>query len=589
MNIAGFSSLTIKARIYLGFGAVLIMMVILTAIGISRVNTISASLGTIGEVNSVKQRYAINFRGSVHDRAISLRDMTLVADEEIKATTAGIEKLASDYEKSAILLDKMFAERSDTGAEERQILASIKETETRTLPLMKKVIDLRQTGKLDEAKDVMLKDARPAFVEWLARINKFIDLQEKMNQAESGRAHGVATGFETLMLVMCVAALIIGIAVAVVIIRTIFRALGGEPSQASAVAQGIAAGNLAVSIPIAANDRSSVLFAMKEMRDSLVKIVAEVRSSTGTIATASCEIASGNMDLSGRTEQQASSLEETASSMEELTSTVKQNADNARQANQLAASASSVAVKGGAVVAKVVDTMESINASSRKIVEIISVIDGIAFQTNILALNAAVEAARAGEQGRGFAVVATEVRNLAHRSAAAAKEIKSLIGDSVEKVDAGSQLVLEAGSTMEDIVSSVKRVTDIMAEITLASQEQSAGIEQVNQAVGHMDQSTQQNAALVEQAAAAAGSLQEQADHLARVVSVFILDDSAPRQDGIHPLAHSSKTPVSTVPRPMIRNSANKKSQSRKALAPAPASAREKQVASNEAGGWEEF
>jgi methyl-accepting chemotaxis protein len=262
------------------------------------------------------------------------------------------------------------------------------------------------------------------------------------------------------------------------------------------------------------------------MNDSLAKVVGEVRQGTDTMATASSQIASGNQDLSSRTEQQASSLQETAASMEELTSTVKQNADNARQANQLAVSASEVAVRGGSVVSQVVDTMSAINTSSRKIVDIIAVIDGIAFQTNILALNAAVEAARAGEQGRGFAVVASEVRSLAQRSAAAAKEIKGLIDDSVGKVAAGSHQVAEAGQTMEEIVASVKRVTDIMGEIMSASHEQTQGIEQINQAISQMDQVTQQNAALVEEAAAAAGSLQEQAGSLSQVVSVFQLDVS---------------------------------------------------------------
>jgi methyl-accepting chemotaxis protein len=296
-------------------------------------------------------------------------------------------------------------------------------------------------------------------------------------------------------------------------------------NRAVQVARTVASGDLTSHIEAGATDETGQLLqALKDMNDSLVRIVGEVRTGTDTIATASSQIAAGNLDLSSRTEEQASSLEETASSMEELTSTVKQNADNARQANQLAVSASEVAIKGGAVVSQVVDTMASINDSSKKIVDIISVIDGIAFQTNILALNAAVEAARAGEQGRGFAVVATEVRNLAQRSAAAAKEIKTLIGDSVDKVATGSKLVGKAGSTMDEVVASVRRVTDIMGEITAASQEQSAGIEQVNQAIAQMDQVTQQNAALVEEAAAAAESLQDQAGNLSQVVSVFKLD-----------------------------------------------------------------
>jgi methyl-accepting chemotaxis protein len=312
--------------------------------------------------------------------------------------------------------------------------------------------------------------------------------------------------------------------------RGLIRQLGGEPDYASAVAHQIAAGDLTVRVDTKAGDQDSLLASMKTMRDSLVGLIGQIQSGAGTIASASGQIAAGNEDLSSRTEQQASSLEETASAMEQLTATVQQNAGNARQANDMAASASDVAVKGGAIVAQVVDTMGSINESSRKIVDIIAVIDGIAFQTNILALNAAVEAARAGEQGRGFAVVATEVRNLAQRSAAAAREIKTLIGDSVEKVEAGARLVEQAGNTMDEVVASVKQVTDIMSDIRHASDEQSIGIEQVNLAIAQMDQVTQQNAALVEEAAAAAQSLQGQAGGLSEVVGVFRLRESGPVQ-----------------------------------------------------------
>ena len=311
--------------------------------------------------------------------------------------------------------------------------------------------------------------------------------------------------------------------------KLVLRPIGGEPDKATEIAGQVAQGNLTGRIDLAANDSSSVLSQLKHMQASLMQVVSAVRSGSEGVATASAEIAQGNHDLSARTESQASALEETAASMEELSTTVKQNADSARQANQLAVNASTVAVRGGEVVGQVVETMKGINESSRRISDIIQVIDGIAFQTNILALNAAVEAARAGDQGRGFAVVASEVRSLAGRSAEAAKEIKVLINDSVERVERGSALVDEAGNTMTDVVSSIRRVTDIMGEISAASNEQAAGVSQVNEAVMQMDQATQQNAALVEQMAAAASSLQSQADELVQTVAVFRLSEEDAR------------------------------------------------------------
>ncbi len=358
-----------------------------------------------------------------------------------------------------------------------------------------------------------------------------------------------------MMFWVCSAAVLLAAALAIWIIRGLQRQLGGEPAYAAEVVTRIANGDLTVDVRTKSNDDNSMLFAVKDMVTKLTDIVIDVRDSTDSITTAAKEIAQGNADLSQRTEEQASSLEETASSMEELTSTVRQNAENAKQANQLATNASDIAVKGGNVVNDVVATMSSINASSKKIVDIISVIDGIAFQTNILALNAAVEAARAGEQGRGFAVVAGEVRNLAQRSAAAAKEITALIGDSVEKVDSGSKLVDQAGATMAEIVQAVKRVTDIMSEIAAASNEQSSGIEQVNQAITQMDEVTQQNAALVEEAAAAAEAMQGQSELLMHSVSIFKLSHGrmasrtvAPSPETAHAIAKRDLSHVSPAP-----------------------------------------
>ena len=382
---------------------------------------------------------------------------------------------------------------------------------------------------------------------YVQALSDLLELQEKAMEEGSDSVQDHMRYMRKGLLAITLVALLLGAAAARWVTRSITRPI----NQAMQVARRVADGDLSGHIEVGSSDETGRLMqALKDMNDSLARIVGEVRSGSDAISTASNQIASGNLDLSSRTELQASSLEETASSMEELTSTVKQNADSARQANELAASASEIALKGGAVVSDVVQMMGSINESSKKIADIIGVIDGIAFQTNILALNAAVEAARAGEQGRGFAVVATEVRNLAQRSAAAAKEIKVLIDDSVEKVGTGAKLVDQAGVTMDEVVASVKRVTDIIAEITEASHEQSTGIEQVNQAITQMDTVTQQNAALVEQAAAAAQSMQDQAASLVQVVSVFKLNGRhAPAMAVATPVAQPARAIVTPLPK----------------------------------------
>ncbi len=415
----------------------------------------------------------------------------------------------------------------------------------------------------------MSKLAPPVF----ESLQTLRDAKVKLAADEMAQAKAINNSVRLLVLAAAAVAIALGGFLAWIITRSITQPL----ARAVRVAQTVASGDLTSHVQTdRADEAGQLLEALEDMNGKLQSLVSQVRSGTDSIAVGSGEIAKGNLDLSARTEQQAGSLEETASSMEELTSTVKQNADNARQANVLAATASDVAVKGGAVVAQVVRTMDEINQASRKIVDIIAVIDGIAFQTNILALNAAVEAARAGEQGRGFAVVATEVRNLAQRSASAAKEIKVLIDASVSKVDAGSRLVNEAGDTMEEIVNSVRRVTDIMGEISSASVEQEAGIGQINQAITEMDNVTQQNAALVEQSAAAAGALQEQADSLAQLVSTFKLDASGSQPKAARPAA------------PPAARQATTRAAARK-LSPPPRQEPPRQMAAAAEEEWEQF
>ncbi|KAA8919395.1 methyl-accepting chemotaxis protein [Xanthomonas sontii] len=692
------SNLRIGQRLALGFLTIIVLMVLLTVVGIQRVHSIDQRLTAINEVNSVKQRYAINFRGSVHDRAIALRDVVLLDDPASRqATEQTIDKLAGDYARAAQPLDALLAVSSD--AQEKTILQRIQGIEARTMPLIAQVRQLRDAGDTVQAQALLLQQARPAFVDWLASINAFIDLQEAKNRQAAKEAMATARGFALLMVGCTVLALLLGTLIALLLTRRVVRPL----RQALGLAERIGAGDLSSPDTVTTHDEAGqllramqqmqrrlheVISAQREMaarhdagaisyrmdaqrfpgeygrmvadtnalvdahvqtqlritevmgryaigdlsqdiahypgekaaitaamqqvkqnlhainvqiqtlaeaacagnfahrgqpekfehafrtmvenldtmmatadanlakfsallrciadgdltvrmsgnfhgvfaamRDDanstvhrLTDIVAHIQRTTNSIGFAAEDIASGNQELAKRSEQQAASLEETAASMEELTSMVKQNAEHAQRANQLALGAAGVASEGRDVVGQVVATMDGIQAASRRIADIIAVIDGIAFQTNILALNAAVEAARAGEQGKGFAVVAAEVGTLAHRSAGAAKEIKTLIDDSVQRVAHGATLVHQAGATMDQVVASVQHVTDLMGQISAASHEQANGIAQVNQTIARMDETTQQNVALVEEASTAARSLEEQSAQLTQAVEVF--------------------------------------------------------------------
>ncbi|GJI91925.1 methyl-accepting chemotaxis protein [Duganella hordei] len=509
-------NLKIGIRLSVGFAVIIVLMTALAAIGISRIRAIDTNTDIIVHDRYAKVALAHTIENEVNRQARALRTALIANDDQVSASE--LAKISDSAPIIAGALDKLqLIIHTEKGKAALQALMAARATFTEREHHM---IGLIKGKQADAGRDYLIKEVLPPQTVYLAAIEAFADTQVKGMEQFAAEASDMADNANMLMIVLAVAAALLAAAIGYLLTRSIVLPL----RRAVQVAQTVASGDLSTHFDACATDETGqLLTALKEMNESLKNIVGQVRSGTETIATASTQIATGNHDLSARTEQQASSLEETASSMEEITATVRENGNNARHANKLAVSASDVAVKGGAVVAQVIDTMGSINESARKIVDIIGVIDGIAFQTNILALNAAVEAARAGEQGRGFAVVASEVRNLAQRSATAAKEIKTLIGASVEKVELGSQLVNQAGSTMDEIVASVKRVTDIMAEIASATQEQDSGIEQINQAISEMDTVTQQNAALVEEAAAAAESLQDQAGSLAQLVSVFKL------------------------------------------------------------------
>ncbi|ABM93712.1 methyl-accepting chemotaxis protein [Methylibium petroleiphilum] len=514
------SDMKISTRLMLGFAAMAVLMSLLGALAIIKVTAIQGKFADVMDDRYPKIQTAGDIRTVNNEVSLAIRNLFVVS--EPADVQAQFDVIANSSKRTNANIDTL--QRSITSAQGKAALDKLMAARADYRGPRDKVLELLRAGQMDEAKLVLVREVTPKQVAYMARLDELIQLQENLMTASADEVSAAVSSTISSVAALLAAAFVVAGLMALWIIRSTTRPL----AEAAAIARAVAGGDLAMEFAAnGKNETGLLLAALHDMKTRLAAIVSEVRRNAEGVATASAQIAQGNNDLSSRTEEQASALEETAASMEELSSTVKQNADNAQQGNQLALGASTVAVKGGDVVGQVVDTMKGINDSSKKIADIIGVIDSIAFQTNILALNAAVEAARAGEQGRGFAVVASEVRNLAQRSADAAKEIKGLINASVQRVEQGSALVDQAGVTMSEVVSSIRRVTDIMGEISSASREQSAGVAQVGEAVTQMDQATQQNAALVEESAAAAESLKAQAQQLVQAVAVFKLAHDA--------------------------------------------------------------
>lgn len=507
------SNLKLRTKLGLGFGLLMLFIFILSLATLVQTRDMGTLLTAQNATRTEKLERIYVAREALAQTGLAARNGYVFSnDAQAFKELDIVDQQKAVYLEALTALTPLFTGNDDFARVRTGLLAMAEE--------LKRPRVYREAQKMQDYADFLVKECSPLRRQIVADMDVLLKSIQKTVEGQSDQAFRSIRTSTIFTLTVSGLAIVLGIIISWLTASSITTPI----NRAVRIAQTVAAGDLTSDIQVNTRDETGLLLrALSDMNAGLGKMVSEIRKGTQTIATASAEITAGNMDLSSRTEQQAASLEETASSMEQLTVTVKQNTDNAHQANQMAQSASDVAARGGAVVSQVVETMASINASAKKIVDIIGVIDGIAFQTNILALNAAVEAARAGEQGRGFAVVASEVRSLAQRSAAAAKEIKSLISDSVEKVEIGSKLVAQAGTTMDAVVTSVRQVTEIISEITIASQQQSAGIEQVNQAIGQMDQVTQQNAALVEQATAAAESLQDQAAGLAHIVSTFSL------------------------------------------------------------------
>ena len=537
MKIIG--DMKIGKRLAFGFAIILAFSIVITAIGIWRLQAVSDATNAMMAQPLLKERVIGDWYANLHSgirRTIAIAKSSDPAlGPYFSEEAAASSKTSGEYQKKVESLLSSDVEKGlfQKIGELRKVYLSSRDAINKA----KAAGDVEEAGRLLD--QVFVPEAR----KYQDTMRELLEVQRQEIDATAAHIDATARESRQLLLLLEALVLVLGVICAWYLTVGITRPI----NSAVRISRRVADGDLSGEVDVTSHDETGLLLqALKDMNHSLGNIVSNVRSGTETIATASGEIAAGNLDLSSRTEQQASALEETAASMEELGSTVRQNADNARTANQLAMSASTVAQQGGDVVAEVVDTMKGINDSSRKIADIISVIDGIAFQTNILALNAAVEAARAGEQGRGFAVVAGEVRSLAQRSAEAAKEIKGLIGTSVERVERGTALVDKAGATMTEVVSAIRRVTDIMGEISAASSEQSQGVSQVGEAITQMDQATQQNAALVEQSAAAADSLKTQAGQLVDAVAVFRLSDNATRHNSSAPAPVRSSAPAAS-------------------------------------------